>query len=71
MKLFYLFILFSTYFIADAQTSVNLHFADFGGSLSGKVIDSATGKPLPGASVYISDLKLGVVADGSGNYLFA
>jgi len=71
MKLFYLFILFSTYFIADAQTSVNLHYTEYGGSLSGKVIDSATGKPLPGASVYISDLKLGVVADGSGNYLFA
>ncbi len=39
------------------------------GSLSGRVTDSK-GNPLPGASVYIADLKLGVVADTAGNYHF-
>ena len=39
------------------------------GSLSGRVTDSH-GTPLPGASVYIPDLKLGVVADTGGYYHF-
>jgi iron complex outermembrane recepter protein len=71
MKHLYLFILFSIHFILDAQTTVNLNYSGFSGSLSGKVIDSATGKALPGASVYIADLKLGVIADADGHYLFA
>ena len=71
MKSFYLFIFFSAYFISSAQTTVNLNYTGFSGSLSGKVIDSATGNPLPGSTVYIADLKLGVVADASGNYRFA
>jgi iron complex outermembrane receptor protein len=40
------------------------------GSLSGKVIEKEKGEPLPGASVYIPDLKLGVVADSNGRYRF-
>ncbi len=36
-------------------------------SISGNIA-SATGAPLPGASVYISDLKKGSVADDNGNY---
>jgi len=71
MKHLYLFILFSIHFNSDAQTTVNLNYSGFSGSLSGKVIDSATEKPLPGASVYIADLKLGVIADAEGHYLFA
>ncbi len=39
------------------------------GSLSGRITDNK-GTPLPGASVYIPDLKLGVVADTGGNYHF-
>jgi len=39
------------------------------GSLSGKITDK-TGTPLPGASIYIADLKLGVVADTAGFYKF-
>ena len=39
------------------------------GSLSGKVTDK-TGAPLSGATIYIPDLKLGVVADTSGYYHF-
>ncbi len=40
------------------------------GSLSGKVTEKGKDNGLPGASVYISDLKLGAVADSSGNYIF-
>ncbi len=36
-------------------------------SLSGKITDSS-GAPLPGASVYIPDLKKGSIADVNGNY---
>jgi iron complex outermembrane receptor protein len=39
------------------------------GSLSGHITDSH-GAPLPGATVYIADLKLGVIADSAGNYVF-
>jgi iron complex outermembrane receptor protein len=40
------------------------------GSLSGRVIEKEKGEPLPGASVYIPDLKLGAVADSGGRYQF-
>ena len=41
------------------------------GSLTGKVIEKGKTNGLPGASVYISDLKLGAVADSNGHYVFA
>ncbi|HEX3080351.1 MAG TPA: TonB-dependent receptor [Puia sp.] len=71
MKTFLLLIFSGIYFISSAQTSSKSNFSTYLGTLSGKVTDSTTGKPLPGASVYIADLKLGVVADESGNYRFA
>ncbi len=37
-------------------------------SLSGVITDAATGTPLPGATVFIPDIKAGAVADGSGHY---
>lgn len=40
------------------------------GSLSGTVTEKAKGTPVPGASVYIPDLKLGVIADSVGHYNF-
>jgi len=40
------------------------------GSLSGKITEKDKGEPLPGASVYIPDLKLGTVADSNGRYQF-
>ena len=71
MKTFLLLIFSGIYFISAAQTSSKRNLSLYVGTLSGKVTDSATGKPLPGASVYIADLKLGVVADESGKYRFA
>ncbi|HEY2348623.1 MAG TPA: TonB-dependent receptor plug domain-containing protein, partial [Puia sp.] len=71
MKTFLLFIFSGIYFISSAQTVSQLNFSGYLGTLSGKVTDSSTGKPLPGASVYIADLKLGVVANENGDYRFA
>jgi iron complex outermembrane receptor protein len=41
-----------------------------GGTLSGKVTASEKNAALSGASVYIPDLKLGVITDNDGNYKF-
>ncbi len=38
-------------------------------NLSGHIIDSATGKPLQGASIYIPDIKAGTTSDANGNYI--
>ena len=40
------------------------------GTLSGRVTESESGAALAGASVYIPDLKLGVIADSGGYYHF-
>ena len=40
------------------------------GSLTGKVTEAGSGKSIAGATIYISDLKLGVVTDTAGNYSF-
>lgn len=46
--------------------------ADYGkyarATIQGKVVDGVNGNPLPGASVIIDKLKLGVMADNKGNY---
>ncbi|MDP1622288.1 MAG: TonB-dependent receptor [Bacteroidales bacterium] len=39
-------------------------------TLTGKVTDAATGESLPGATLYIPDLKTGVAADKEGVYQF-
>lgn len=38
------------------------------GDLYGKVTDAVTGAALPGASIYLHDLKTGAIADNSGMY---
>jgi iron complex outermembrane receptor protein len=40
------------------------------GSLSGRITEKGKSMGIPGASVYIPDLKLGVVADSNGHYVF-
>jgi iron complex outermembrane recepter protein len=37
-------------------------------SLTGRVLDKVSGETLPGASVYIPDLKTGAITDASGKY---
>ena len=39
-----------------------------GATLTGRVLDSKTGEPLPFASVYINNTSRGTTADSSGNY---
>ena len=36
--------------------------------LTGKVTDKLTQQPLPGATVYLPDLRVGAAADAQGNY---
>ncbi|NIG53105.1 TonB-dependent receptor [Chitinophaga sp. Cy-1792] len=38
-------------------------------SLSGKITDKKTHTALPGATIYLPDLKVGASADGNGNYV--
>jgi iron complex outermembrane receptor protein len=40
------------------------------GTLTGKITEKGKGTALPGASIYIPDLKLGVVSDSNGRYHF-
>ncbi|HTI94475.1 MAG TPA: TonB-dependent receptor, partial [Puia sp.] len=67
LRIFFLFVLFAAQVVVvRAGNGGN----DPGtGSLSGKITDK-TGAPLSGATIYIPDLKLGVVADTSGYYHF-
>ena len=39
-------------------------------TLTGTITDAKTGKPVEGATVYISDLKLGVLTNANGEYIF-
>ena len=48
----------------------NRHFITPTGSLSGKITEKKNGNPLPAATVYITDLKIGAVADTNGHYSF-
>jgi iron complex outermembrane receptor protein len=72
MKSLLLFSLLSIYFFSSpAQTNLKNNFSGFNGSLTGKVVDSASGTAIAGASVYFADLKLGALTDAGGNYKFA
>ncbi len=61
--LFIIVISASTFFSFSAHAQKNSSRY----SLSGKITDTS-GAPLPGASVYIPDLKKGSIADANGNY---
>lgn len=40
-------------------------------SLHGKITDALTGQPVPGAIIYMPELKVGTVSDSSGRYLIS
>jgi iron complex outermembrane recepter protein len=72
MKSLLLFIFLVGYFISlSAQTTERIQFSGYSGSLTGRVVDSATGNGIPSATIYIADLKLGAMADEKGNYKFS
>ncbi len=56
--------------VADAAGTGKENFIG-AGSLSGKITEKGKQSTLPGASVYIPDLKLGVVADSNGHYVIS
>lgn len=39
------------------------------GSFSGKITDAKTGRPVPDASIYITDIRSGTVSDADGNFI--
>ncbi|MBS0029321.1 TonB-dependent receptor [Chitinophaga sp. 22321] len=51
-----------------AYAGVNPEEGVYSNSLSGKVVDKLTQSPLPGATVYLPDLRVGAAADANGNY---
>ena len=68
-KLLYCYILLFIGFSALANP-VKIHLSDDGviGTLSGTVTDKADGRPIPGATISIPDLKIGTVTDANGKY---
>jgi hypothetical protein len=64
--------------LGKAQTSlpVSFHFAASAThkmvliNLTGKITDSLTGQPLPGASIYFAEARIGAIANADGRYIF-
>ena len=56
-KIFFICIMIFIYHIANAQNK-----------LAGKITDKLTGETIPGATIYIPELKTGAVSDINGNY---
>ncbi len=60
--------------LTTAQFSADVNSSSYKGiekikvMLSGRITDAKTGDPLPGASIYLVDDKLGAVADADGRY---
>ncbi|MET3875988.1 TonB-dependent receptor [Chitinophaga sp. OAE865] len=51
-----------------AYAGTNPEDGEYSNSLTGKVVDKSTHMPLPGATVYLPDLRVGAAADAQGNY---
>jgi len=66
-KLFYSLLILLISFSAYANTN-KINTEPVAGTLTGTVTDKADGKPMPGVSVYIPDLKLGTVTNVDGKY---
>lgn len=71
-KIFYCWLLLLTSFSAFSSTlPATRHKTSAmaaAGSLTGTITDKADGKPIPGATVSIPDLRMGTVTDGNGKY---
>ncbi len=64
--LFFLIPFIHSFNSSNAQTSISSGAEKV--SLSGKITDEKTGEPLPGASVYLADDKIGTIANAEGKY---
>lgn len=72
----FIFILISSYTYSQQNlTSGNNQIPSpppvVGGVLTGKITDAKTGESLPGASIYLHDLKKGTISDDKGMYRIA
>ena len=70
-KLLYCFLALFIYSTAFSNASVvknKLYADDVIGSLSGTITDKADGKPIPGATISIPDLRIGTISDANGKY---
>ena len=61
-KYIYLFFLLSSSLFYTCKLNAQVY------SLTGKVVDKATGKALPGVSVYLPEIKKGTIADMEGKF---
>jgi iron complex outermembrane receptor protein len=61
-KYIYLFFLLSSGMFYTCMLNAQVY------TLTGKVLDKASGKALPGASVYLPEIKKGTIADGEGKF---
>jgi iron complex outermembrane receptor protein len=70
LKLFYCYLLLFISFAAFSKTAVKnkTPVEPVIGSLTGTVTDKADGKPIPGATVSIPDLRVGAITDVNGKY---
>ena len=70
-KLLYCFLalfIYSTAFSNAPIVKNKLYADDVVGSLSGTITDKADGKPIPGATISIPDLRIGTISDANGKY---
>ncbi|MBN9383962.1 MAG: TonB-dependent receptor [Chitinophagaceae bacterium] len=70
IKFFSIFCFLYFIFFPGIHLSAAARDTPAGGSLSGRVTEKDKGVGVPGASVYIADLKLGVISDSAGYYKF-
>src|SRR5688572_9811580 len=54
--------------LMESDRSVAISRKSFKVRLSGKITDLRTGEPLPGASVYFADERMGTATDANGRY---
>ena len=69
LKLFCFSILFISFALfSNAATKHKTPAGDVISTLTGTITDKADGKPIPGATISVPDLRLGTVSDANGKY---
>ncbi len=63
------FFIFDQYVLAGSKTSIDGN-GTLRGTFSGRITSFKTGKPLNGASIYFSDLKIGSTSNTNGDFMF-
>ena len=53
-------------FLSLMLTSISVSAQTGGGRIAGVVVDDSGEEPLPGATIFVEELKKGVAADGHG-----